>query len=810
MRNLIMDLRHALRLLWKTPGFSLAVVLTLALGIGANTAIFSVVNAVLLQPLPYRDAEQLVRAVRVQPTSLATIASYPDYTDWRDSGAFESATALVGRAYFLETGGELKRVVGARVNASFFRVLGVKPVIGRDFVAEEETRGEPVAIISHRLWRDHFAGDPQVTSRTLELAAQLQDGVVTYRIIAVLPENFRDPISPVSGRDIYSPLTATAEEATSRNSQWLHLIARLKPGVSLEQAKSIVGALYERNNKPGQDIRNLPKFTVVPLRELQVGDTRKALWLLLAAVGFVLLIACANVSNLLLARANARGHEMAIRAAIGASRRRLMAQTLTESLLLASLGGAAGIVLLLWGIEGLKRVAPADIPRLDQVSLNVPVLAFAALTTLFCGVLFGLLPSLRSAGAEVIAAMKSTRSSGDPRKRRAFSTLLVGEVALTMVLLAGAALSLQSLTRMLGVDVGFERANVLTISTIHAGKWEPAKQRLFYQQFAERVRALPGVSSVGVVDNLPLSGSWSQYTTNYQSFLQKFPPEKADTKIEYQAGVVFGDYFRAMGIPLRAGRWFAPAAGGENAPAEVLVSEKFAAEIWGKENPVGQRVNIGGQKPRWAEVVGVVGDVKHSGLDAKINPTLYSPFGVRESWGGTLVVRSRQNPAPLIAAVRQAVRELDRNVVIQRVRTYDDYFAEQTAAPRFLAVLLGSFAGLATLLAMVGTYGVLAYAVGQRTQEIGIRLALGGTPSSVLWMVLRNGMGLVAVGVLLGSGAAFWLSRYLRTLLFEVNTASPLTYAAVASSLLAAALLACYLPARRAAKTDPMVALRYE
>jgi len=342
------------------------------------------------------------------------------------------------------------------------------------------------------------------------------------------------------------------------------------------------------------------------------------------------------------------------------------------------------------------------------------------------------------------------------------------------------------------------------------GKWNPALQSLFYKQLSERVRALPRVSSVGVVDNLPLSGSWSQYTTNFQSFLQKFPPEKAQGKIEFQAGVVFGDYFQTMGIPLRSGRWFSPAASGENAQPEVLVSEMLATDLWGQEDPVGQMVNIGGQQARWAQVVGVVGNVKHQGLDAKNVPTLYSLYGARESWGGTLVVRSQQDPAPLTPAIRQIIRELDRSIVIQRVRTYDDYFAEQTASSRFLALLLASFAGLATLLAMVGTYGVLAHAVGQRTKEIGIRLALGGEPSSVLWMVMRNGMSLVLLGVLVGGCAAFWLSRYLRTLLFEVNPASPLTYVLVASSLIAAALLACYLPARRAAKTDPMVALRYE
>ena len=811
MGNFLQDVRHAVRLLAKSPGFTAVAVITLALGIGANTAIFSVVNAVLLRPLPYANDDQLVRAVRTQPSMLATIASYPDYTDWRDRGAFTGAAALVGRAFFFDDPSGIRRISGARVTTEFFPLLGVTPVLGRNFLPEEQTRGDLVAILSHRFWTEHFGQDPQIIGRELRMGAQGQTGFQVFRVIGVLPPDFRDPVSPVSGRELYTPLTATAEQIPARNSHWLHVLARRKPEVSLAQARTIVENLSRRGqSQPGGNPMQLPIFTAVPLRDVQEGDTRRALWLLLGAVGFVLLIACVNVSNLLLARANARRQEMAVRIAVGASRGRLLSQVLTESMLLSGVSGGAAMVLLLWGVEGIKAVSPGNIPRLDDAGLNIPVFAFALLSTALCGVLFGALPAARAARQDVMAAMKNTRASSGRGQRRTFSALLVGEVALTMVLLAGAALALQSLTRLVNVNTGFESSNVLTVSTIYAGQWDAARQRGFFADLSERVRALPGVRAVGVVDNLPLAGSWSQYTTDYRSFLERYPAEKAERRIEYEAGIVAGDYFRVMSIPILIGRGFSPAALGGQGEPEVLVNQALARELWGSESPIGQRVNIGGEKRRWAQVVGVTGNIRHRGLRSAVNPSLYMTFGGKEAWGGTLVVRSDGDSERLGPQIREIVRGLDSGVVIQRIRAMRDIFSEHTASSLFMALLLGSFAALATLLAMIGTYGVLAYAVSQRTREIGIRLALGAEPVGMLRMVIRNGLALVGVGIVIGTGAALWLSRYLTTMLFEVSGTNPLTYVAVASSLMAAALVACYLPARRAAKTDPIVALRYE
>lgn len=825
MGNFLQDVRHAVRLLAKSPGFTAVAVITLALGIGANTAIFSVVNAVLLRPLPYADDEQLVRALRSQPTPLATIASYPDYTDWRTSGVFSDAGVIAGRNFFLLTDDGPVMLRGARISATFLPTLGVRPALGRNFLPGEETEAARVAIITHGFWTQHMGRDPQAVGKEIRVNASgsgqstsssggsrvtpLQQGAEALRIVGVLPENYRDPVSPITRRDLYVPMVVPADEINARNSQWLHLIARLKPGVSLQQARTVVEALSERALAASNDVRKLPKFTAVPLRELQVGETRYSLWLLLGAVGFVLLIGCANVSNLLLARANARGHEMAIRAAVGASRGRLLRQMLTESVLLSAIGGVVALMILLWGVEGVKAITPVEIPRLDEVRVDLPVFAFALASSIGCGVLFGVLPAMRSAKQDVMATLKNTRSSSGVPQRRAFATLLVGEVALTVVLLAGAALALQSFAKLMRVDAGFERGNALTVSTTYAGQWEPARQRAFYHDLVARVQAMPGVTAAGVVDNLPLSGSWSQYTTNYQSFLQKFPPEKANDQIEYEAYVASGNYMGAMGIPLRAGRWFAEEVA-ETAVPEIVVSESFARKIFGKESPIRQRVNVGGRDRKWAEVVGIVGDVRHHGLDEASRPAMYGPLTLRGARGATLVIRTAQNLDSLTANVRGIVRELDPNVIVQRVQSFDQIFGEHAALSRFLALLLGCFAALATLLAMIGTHGVLAYAVSQRTREIGVRLALGAEPAEMLRMVIRNGLALVAVGIGIGTAAALWLSRYLTTMLFEVSGTNPLTYVAVASSLMAAALVACYLPARRAAKTDPMVALRYE
>jgi len=806
MGNLIQDVKYAVRMLGKAPGFTAVAVVTLALGIGANTALFSVVNAVLLDPLPYADDERLVVALRKAPGSLRTIASYPDFMDWRDSGVLARAAAVVGKAYFFEKkDGSTTPLIGRRVTGEFFDVLGVRPALGRSFSAEEFAKGESVAVISHPMWTRLLESDPDIVGRDLRLREQ------TFRVIGVLPEGFLDPMSAGRPRDVYALLIASPEERGphGRNSQWLSVVGRLKDGVTLAQAAAQVEVISERaqREKAGADPRKLSPFTLTPLREHHVADSKAALWMLLGAVGFVLLIGCANVSNLLLARITARKHELAVRAAVGASTGRLAAQLMTESLLLSLTGGGLALVFVLWTIDLIKSISPVDIPRLNAAGLDARVFAFATLITIATGLLFGLLPMLRGARQDVLTSLKQASGTGGVAHARSRGALLVAEVALTMVLLVGATLAVTSFQRLLAVDPGFQTGRILTVNLTSAGEWKHAPQRAFFDGLIERLRAVPGVRAAGMVDNLPFSGAWSQFTTTVDGFAEGALPELQGKTIEYQQGVVGGDFFRVMGIPLKAGRYF-DASDGAPGAASVIISESLARTLWGDADPIGRPLHD--RDTRGARVVGVVGNVRHFGLDAPLVQTLYRPLAQRVAWGGTLVVLAEGDAASLTPAIREAARNVDRAVVVQRAGTMEEILRGRTAAPRFLAVLLGSFGSVALVLASLGIYGVLAYSVSQRTREIGVRIALGARPSSVLGMVVRNGMELAAVGVVIGTAGAWGLSRFLREQLFQVSATDPFTYAAVALLLGGVALLACWMPARRAARVDPMAALRYE
>jgi putative ABC transport system permease protein len=803
MESIWQDAKFGARTLLKNRGFTLVAVLTLALGIGANTAVFSLVNAVLLTPLPYDEGHRLAIAARVQPGSLRTIASYPDFADWQQSGVFEKSAAVVGRAFFLDTPEGPQLLAGRRVSEEFFETLGVRFLQGRGFSPDEVHKGENVAVISHQLWTTRLGSNPKILETDLRLGQQV------FRVIGILPQDFLDPVSALAPRDIYVPLVVSSEERVARNSQWLQVIGRLREGTTLEQAAAQIQGLSERalRENAGQDVRRLSPFTLISLREHHVGNSELVLWLLLGAVGFVLLIGCANVSNLLLARIPSRRHELAIRAAVGAGTRRLAAQLLTESLLLSAMGGAAGLMLVLWTLDLIKAVSPVDVPRLETAGVDPRVFGFALLLSILAGLIFGLLPVLRGAKLDVLVALKQSSGTGGVAHTRSRNALLVAEVALTVVLVVGATLAVHSFQRLIHVDSGFQTDNVLTVSLTYAGEWKQAQQWAFFDQLITRVRTLPGVRAAGVVDNLPFSGAWSQFTTKVDSFAEGALPELQGKSVEYQQGVVGGDFFRVMGIPLKAGRYFDERDAVPGA-ASVIISESLARTLWGHANPLERKVSDG--ETRGARVVGVVGNVRHFGPDSPLAQTLYRPIAQRIAWGGTLVVLAEGNTDGLIPSIRERVRAIDSAVVFQRARTMEEFLKSRTAAPRFLAVLLGGFGTIALVLASLGIYGVLAYTVSQRTREIGVRIALGAPPRGVLGMVIRHAMALTAVGMVIGLVGALALSRFLREQLFEVSPTDPIVYAGVAVLLGAVALLACWVPARRAARVDPMVALRYE
>jgi len=809
--QLMQDIRYAVRSLGRSPGFSVVSVLILALGIGATTALFSVVNAVLLTPLPYPESDRLAMAERIEAGSLRTIASYPEFLDWHDSGVFAQSAAVVGRSFFLDTDEGPAPLVGRRVTEEFFGLLRVRPRLGRDFLPDEARTRDDVAVLSHAFWANRLGGDPDIVGRDL----RLRDRVV--HVVGVLPEDFVDPIDPARPRDLYIPLIASAEERGpgGRNSQWIQVLGRLRDGITLEQGASQIRAISERalREHKGSDPRSLAPFTLRALIDHHVAGARPALWMVFGSVGCVLLIGCVNVSNLMGARLAARGHELAVRAAVGASGRRLAAQLMTESLVLSSAGAAVALVLVLWTVDLIREVSPADIPRIGQAGLDLRVFGFALFVSVVSGLLLGLLPVLRGSRQDLLAVLKQTRGAGGTSMARSRGWLLAGEVALTCVLMVGAMLSLTSLRRLLAVDPGFRTDHVLSVDLSYAGDWQPEAVRSFFDNLIHRAGDFPGVVAAGAVDNLPYSGSWSQYSTTVEGFAEGVLPELRGKTIEYQQAAVGGDYFRVMGIPLEAGRTFDRRDDAPGAPGAVMISASLARALWGDQDPLGRR--LGGERGQFglhgrpgASVIGVVGSVRQFGPDSPVERTLYRPMAQGEPWGGTLLVRTENDPATLAPLIRQAARDLDGAVLFRRALTMEDLLRARTAPPRFLAVLLGCFGGAALLLAALGVYGVLAYSVSQRTREIGVRVALGARQRSVLGMVIRQGMAPAVAGIAVGLAGAAALSGLLRGLLYGVSATDPLAYGAVALVLAAVALAACWTPARRAARVDPMVALR--
>jgi putative ABC transport system permease protein len=796
------DLRYGIRMLAKSPGFTAVAVITLALGIGANTAIFSIVNAVVFRLLPYQDSERLVwlSETDLRERSGDMPVSPPTFLDWRSQAqSFEALSAYSEDAFAVTGRGEPENIPSAAVSSNFFELLGVQPEIGRSFVPEEDhVNSRPVVILSNELWHTRFGSDRGIVGRSITL-----DGK-SHEVVGVVPPRFNYP----PGTQIWTPLMPRmAEGVTIRGAHILNVVGRLKKGLALSQATAELNTIQRRIAQEDSDYRNFGVH-LVPLQEHIVGDLRLPLLVLLGAVGFVLLIACTNVANLYLARAATRGREMAIRLAVGASGARIVRQLLTESTMIALAAGGLGTLLALWGVDALVALSPQKLPRADEIGVNGQVLVFALVASLLTGLLFGLAPALQGRKLDPTAELKGEcfRLIGGPSRNRLSNLLVVSETALALVLLVGAGLMLNSFIRLLHVNLGFGPQQVIAfrLGLPDSRYPDPRHQEAFFQQLLERIKALPGVRSVGMGRNLPISG---QSMTS--PVVIEGRPARSGERTVVQRAVVDPGYFRAMGVRLENGRSFTE-HDNENATPVVMVNQTFVRQFFPGENPLGKRLRTFFDKPGMREVVGVVGDVKHAGPAAATPLQVYVPYGQEPGPYMTVTVQTDAVPAAIIPAVRGAVLAIDKEEPIDQVATMESLFSESVAQPRFYSWVLGAFGAMALILTAVGIYGVMSYSVTQRVHEMGVRLALGAEQSDVLRLVIGQGLLHTGIGIAAGLAGALALTRFLSGLLYGVKPTDPLTLIAVSLILTAVATLACYIPARRATKVDPIVALRYE
>ena len=807
------DIRYGIRMLLKAPSVSIVATIALALGIGANTAIFSVVNAVLLRPLPFANSDQLMMVWETDSTRGYSrgSASYPNFVDWREQNhAFEYMASYHTNDFIMTGRGEPARLQGGVVNADLFPLLGVTPVLGRGFRPDEDKPGESgrVVLLSQQLFQKRFNSDANAVGQSMVL-----DGK-NYTIVGVMPQAFQFPIQnePVEfwttvavDREGKKPIT------DERGAHYMNVIARLKPGVSKEQAQAEMTAISARLEQqyPDKDLHKSSR--VEPALEALVGDLRPALLILLGAVGCVLLIACANVANLLLARATMRHKEMAIRSALGASRIRVVRQLLTESVLLSLAGGTVGLVMAVWWSDLLVTLGKESIPRALQVGLDWRVLGFTLLVSVLTGIVFGLVPALHSSRTELTESLKEGgRSSGDRgRRNRIRGVLVVSELAIAIVLLVGAGLLIQSLWRLQHVSPGFESQNLLTfVVGIPEVRYPTARQAQFYRDLTARIESLPGVRSATSVIPLPLSGDL--FSISFET--EGRPVAKGDQpSADFFA--INGGYFKTLGVRILKGRDF-DTRDDAKAPGVIIVNQTFAEKFFPGENPIGKRIKPGistdENKPAMREIVGVVADVRNRNLSSDLRPGYFLPVAQIPFNQMTVMVRTTGDPHSLITAVQNEVHSMDREVPVFNIKTMDEHIAVTVATPRFNTTLLAIFAVVALILTIVGLYGVMSYAVAQRTNEIGIRMALGARVIDVLMLVFKQGIMLVLVGEAIGLAGAFALTRLIRGLLFGVTPTDLTTFIAVAGILAAVALLATWIPARRAARVDPLVALRYE
>lgn len=809
MQTFWQDLRYGVRMLLKNPGFALIAMLSLGLGIGANTAIFSLVDAVLLRPLPFHNPERLV-IVWEDATRIGFPRNTPapaNYADWKaQNKVFEDMAALNWSSYALTDEGEPEKVEAQSVTANFFSLLGVQPLLGRAFTPEEDTPGRNrVAIISYGLWQRRFGGDQAIIGKEILLDGQ------KHTVLGVMPSSFQFLSKETS---LWVPIAFTPEQLANRGGHYLTVVARMKPGVTVAQAHADIAAVTRRINQDnptswhGFELGSV----VISLREQLAGEVRPALIVLLVAVSFVLLIACANIANLLLSRGAARYREIAVRAALGAARGRIIRQLLTESLLLAVAGGVAGLLFAWLSFSFLKQIIPDGMEMNAGVRIDARIFGFTLLLSVLTGIIFGLAPALQAAKVDLNEALKQSggRTGTGTGHRRLRSVLVIAEVALALVLLVGAGLLIQTFLKLRGLDIGLNPENVMTLRTqLPRSKYsELPKRAAFYEQVLERVRTLPGVTGAGYTTAVPLT--WKGGTNGFMVEGHEDRPGQDSQSRQVSTG-----YMEAMGLKLRQGRFFDDH---DNAQSQMvaIINETMARQFWPGENALGKRFRPYSDdfQNRWVTVVGIVSDVKEMGLEAPAKAAMFFPYQQlqRMLWNmpRDLIVRTAGDPTSVVAAVRQAIWSVDPAQPISNVRTMDEILSEEVAQRRIGMTLLAAFAALALLLASLGIYGVLAYAVTQRTQEIGIRMALGADRLSVLRLVMGDGARLAGTGIAVGLGLSFALTRLMSGLLFGVSASDPRTLAGVTLLLIVVALLACYLPARRATKVDPMIALRSE
>jgi putative ABC transport system permease protein len=806
MENLLSDARYAIRNLLRRPAFTLIAVVTLALGIGANTAIFSAVNALLLKPLPIPELDRVVAIWDKMPSrgvlhNEVTVANYLDLK--AQNQTFEQLALYRWWSPNLTGVEPPERLQGFLVTANLFDALGVKPIMGRNFTEEENQPGkDAVAIITNSLWQRRFGGDPEILNKTVTI------NTITRKVVGVMPENFNFP----KGAEMYAPIPMTPELMKSRGSHGYYIIGRLKNGIRIESAQAEIDQIMARLEQQYPETNKGWGSTAFPLVADTVRQYDTALWVLMAAVGFVLLIACANVANLMLARATGRQKEIAVRTALGASRWRIVRQLLTESVIVALIGGALGVLIGFWGLDALRAANPGDaakyVPGWYQLGINAQVLLFTLGLSIVSGIVFGLAPALQTSKPNLNASLKegSRQTSGTSHRLR--SSLVVFEVALSLMLLVGAGLLTRSFLSLLKTNPGFNSDNVLTMSLVlPVLKYKEDSQReAFYSDLVQRVKAYPGVASAAVVNYLPLGGANSSDSYLVEGEPEPQPGQENDGRYR----VASPDYFRTMGITITRGRGFTEQDKAGATPV-IIVNETLARQHWPGQNPIGKRLRFYGPLDRapWMEVVGVIADVKHD-LTIPVTPEYYLPHA-QDPWHAmVLVAKTTVAPASLAGALRQQVWSIDKDQPVFDVQTMQEVKSGSVALYSFSSVMLGIFAGVAMVLAAIGIYGVMAFAVTQRTQEIGIRMALGARTADVLKLVVKYGMKLALLGIVIGLAGSWALTRFIGKLLVGVQPTDLLTFSVVSLCLLVAAFIACYLPARRATKVDPLVALRYE